>query len=98
MKSVIDLTQCPKCKSIANTANTEVNTQEICLDPLLLMNFYTNEYLSKYCLKDRNVIYGAVVQKINLWQSQDRLMIQFVIICVTKDISSTLCEEYTKHI
>ena len=81
-------------------ANTEANAQEIRLDPLLLMNFYTNEDLSKHCLKDWNVIYGAVVQKINLWQSQDRLTIQLCHYnsCITKDMSSTSREECTKHI
>ena len=72
-------------------ANTEVNTQEIRLDPLLLMNFYTNGDLSKHCLKDWNVIYGAVVQKINVCQSHYNS-------CITKDTSSTSREEDTKHI
>ena len=61
-------------------ANTEVNTQEIRLDPLLLMNLYTNEDLSKHCLEDWNVIYGGVMHNINVCQSHDRLPIQFVII------------------
>ena len=75
--SNIDLTQ---SKVHIHYANTEVNTHEIRLDSLLLMNFYTNEDLSKHCFKDWNVNYGAVVQIINVCQSQDRLMIQFVII------------------
>ena len=61
LKSSIDLTQ---SKVQIHYANTEVNIQETRLDPLLLMNFYTNEDLWKHCLKDWNVIYGAVVQKI----------------------------------
>ena len=77
LKSSINLTQ---SKVQIHYANTKVNTKEIRLDPLLLMNIYTNEDLSKHCLKDWNVIYGAVVQNINVCQSQDRLMIQFVII------------------
>ena len=77
LKSSIDLTQ---SKVQIQYANNEANTQEIRLDPLLLMNFYTNEVLSKHCLEDWNVIYGAVVQNINVYQSQDRLLIQFVII------------------
>ena len=44
LKSNIDLTE---SKVQIHYANTEVNTQEIRLDPLLLMNFYTNE--------DRNI-------------------------------------------
>ena len=75
--SSIDLAQ---SKVQIRYANTEVNTHEIRLLPLLLMNFYTNEDLSKHCLKDWSVIYGAVVQDINVCQSLDRLMIQFVII------------------
>ena len=47
LKSSINLTQ---SKVQIHYANTEVNTQEIRLDPLLLMNFYTNEDLSKPCL------------------------------------------------
>ena len=80
----------PISKVQIHYANTEVHTQEICLDPLRLMNFYTNEYLSKHCYEDQYVIFGAVVQKIN-----------FVVIhynlCITKYISCTSCEEDTKH-
>ena len=77
LKSSIDLTQ---SKVQIHYSNTEVQTNEIRLDPVLLMNFYTNEDLSKHFLKDWNVIYGAVVQNRNVRQSQDRLMIKFVII------------------
>ena len=94
LKSSIDLTQ---SKVQIHYANTEVNTQEIRLDPLLLMNFYTNEDLSKHCLKDWNVSYGTVVKNINVCQSQDRLMIQFVIIIHYYNTSSTSREENTKH-
>ena len=66
LKSSIDFTQ---SEVPIHYTNTEVNTQEIRLDPLLLMNFYTNEDLSKHCLKDWNVICGAVVQKLNVCQS-----------------------------
>ena len=52
-----------------------MRTQEHWLDPVFLMNFYTNENLFKRCLKgltqnqneSENSIYGAVIPKIILY-------------------------------
>ena len=51
---------------IHNYANTEVRTQEIRLDPVLLKNFYTNEDLSKHCIAK------------HLWSSCSKI---FIYIC-----------------